>query len=126
MMKFYICEVCGNLVGMIDESGVPMQCCDQDMTELIPGTSNGAPEKHVPVCKTEGHTVVVTVGSVNHPMESSHYIEWIAIKTAKGVQRKILAPGNSPCAKFALTEDDTLVATYAYCNLHGLWMHEGC
>lgn len=125
-MNFYICEVCGNLVVMIEQSGVPMQCCDQDMTELIPGTSDGAPEKHVPVCKVEGPTVMVTVGSADHPMEASHYIEWIAIKTAKGVQRKILAPGSKPCAKFALTEDDTLVTTYAYCNLHGLWMQEGC
>lgn len=125
-MNFYICEICGNLVGMIDPSGVPMECCGQDMTELIPGSSSGAPEKHIPVCKTEGNTVIVTVGSVDHPMEGSHSIEWIAIKTEKGVQRKTLMSGNKPCAKFALTDDDTLVAAYAYCNLHGLWMHEGC
>ncbi len=103
-----------------------MRCCLQNMTELIPGTSDGAKEKHVPVCKIDGNSVTITVGSVDHPMEGQHYIEWIAIKTANGVQRKVLKPGEKPCATFALTDDDTFEAAYAYCNLHGLWMHEGC
>lgn len=123
-MNFFICEICGNLVGMIDQSGISIQCCGQDMTELIPGTSDGMPEKHVPVCKADGQIVTVTVGSVEHPMEKHHYIAWIAIETQKGVQRKILKPDEKPCAKFALTDDDTVVAAYAYCSLHGLWMHE--
>ncbi len=120
-MKFYLCEKCGNLVGVIKESGVPLMCCGQKMTELIPGTSDGAVEKHVPVYTVEGNLVSVTVGSVEHPMTEAHSIEWIAIQTAQGAQRKVLKPGDAPKAEFALTKDDSLVAVYAYCNLHGLW-----
>lgn len=120
-MKFYICEVCGNLVGMINDSGVSMTCCDQDMTELIPGTTDGASEKHCPVYTIDGNIVTVTVGSKEHPMIDSHYIEWIALETAKGAQRKTLKPGEKPCAQFALTEDDSVLAVYAYCSIHGLW-----
>lgn len=120
-MKFYKCSICGNLVEMIKESGAPMSCCGQNMTELIPGTSDGAAEKHVPVVKIDGNQICVTVGTVDHPMADVHYIEWIAIETEKGGQRKALKPGDAPKALFSLTEDDTLVAAYAYCNLHGLW-----
>ena len=120
-MKFFVCEKCGNFVGMIKESGVPMMCCGQKMTELIPGTSDGAAEKHVPVYTVDGGTVTVTVGAAAHPMVDVHYIEWIAVETTKGAQRKVLQPGEAPVAEFALTEDDSVVAVYAYCNLHGLW-----
>ncbi len=120
-MKFFKCETCGNFVEMIKESGVPMMCCGKPMTELIPGTSDGAAEKHVPVCTVEGNKVTVTVGSVEHPMIEAHYIEWIAIETAKGAQRKFLQPEQKPCAEFLLTEGDSVVGVYAYCNLHGLW-----
>lgn len=120
-MKFYVCETCGNFVEMVKESGVPMMCCGKQMKELVPGTSDGAAEKHVPVYKVDGNKVVVTVGSVEHPMLDAHYIEWIAIETVKGVQRKTLKPEEKPSAEFVLTEDDSVVAVYAYCNLHGLW-----
>lgn len=123
-MKFFVCETCGNFVEMIKEAGVPMMCCGQKMKELIPGTSDGAVEKHVPVYSVEGNQVTVTVGSVEHPMVDAHYIEWIAVETAKGAQRKALNPREKPCAEFVLTEDDSVVAVYAYCNLHGLWKAE--
>jgi len=121
LMKFFVCKVCGNLVEMIRESGAPMSCCGQNMTELIPGTSDGATEKHVPVCTVDGNKVTVTVGSVEHPMLEEHYIQWIVIETEKGVQRKNLKPGDKPCAEFILTEGDKVVGVYEYCNLHGLW-----
>ncbi|MCR5292085.1 MAG: desulfoferrodoxin [Eubacterium sp.] len=120
-MKFFVCEKCGNLVEMIKESGAPMSCCGQNMTELIAGTSDGAAEKHVPVYTVDGNKVTVTVGSVEHPMLEAHYIEWIVVETAKGAQRKNLNPGDKPVAEFELTDDDSVVAVYAYCNLHGLW-----
>lgn len=123
-MKFYVCETCGNIVEMVKESGVPVMCCGQKMKELIPGTSDGAVEKHVPVYEIEGNKVTVTVGSVEHPMADVHYIEWIVVETAKGAQKKALNPGDKPCAEFVLTEDDSVVAVYAYCNLHGLWKAE--
>lgn len=120
-MKFYRCEKCGNLVGVVKETGVPLMCCGQKMTELVPGTSDGAREKHVPVLHTEGNLVEVTVGSTEHPMTPEHSIEWIAVETVKGAQRKTLSPGDPPKASFALTPDDAVVAVYAMCNLHGLW-----
>ncbi len=120
-VKFYRCEKCGNLVGVVKETGVPLMCCGQKMTELVPGTSDGAREKHVPVVHTEGNLVEVTVGSAEHPMTPEHSIEWIAVETMKGAQRKTLSPGDPPKASFALTPDDAVVAVYAMCNLHGLW-----
>ncbi len=123
-MKFYVCESCGNFVGMVVDSGAPMSCCGKMMKELVPGTSDGAVEKHVPVFTVDGNKVVVTVGSVEHPMVEAHFIEWIAIETKKGAQRKVLNPGDKPSVEFALTDDDAVVAVYAYCNLHGLWKAE--
>ena len=120
-MKFYICKHCGNIVEMIEDAGVPVSCCGQSMTELVPGTSDGAAEKHVPVVAADGNKVTVTVGEVEHPMLDAHYIVWIAIETSKGAQRKMLQPSEAPKAEFLLAEGETLVATYAYCNLHGLW-----
>lgn len=123
-MKFFKCDVCGNFVGMVKESGVPMMCCGQKMTELVPGTSDGAHEKHVPVFTVEGNKVSVKVGAAEHPMAEVHYIEWIAIETKEGAQRKALKPGMAPAAEFILTDSDELIAVYAYCNLHGLWKAE--
>ena len=120
-MKFFVCEKCGNFVGMIKESGAPMICCGEKMKELVPGTTDASVEKHVPVVKIEGKKVIVTVGAVEHPMIPEHFIEWIAIETAKGAQRKVLKPGEKPELEFILTDDDSFVAAYAYCNLHGLW-----
>lgn len=99
-------------------------CCGQPMTEVVPGTTDAAVEKHVPVITVDGNMVKVEVGEVEHPMADVHYIEWIALETTKGAQRKALNPGDTPCAEFALTDDDSVVAAYAYCNLHGLWKAE--
>lgn len=120
-MRFFVCEHCGNIVEMVKDKGVPVMCCGQKMTELIPGTSDGAAEKHVPVVKVDGNRVSVIVGEVEHPMVDAHYIEWIAIETSKGVQRKILKPEQAPKAEFMLTDGESVEAVYAYCNLHGLW-----
>lgn len=120
-MRFFICEHCGNIVEMVKDKGVPVMCCGQKMTELIPGTSDGAVEKHVPAVTVDGNKVSVVVGEAVHPMLDAHYIEWIAIETTTGAQRKALQPGMEPKAEFILADGEALVATYAYCNLHGLW-----
>ncbi|MBQ2061581.1 MAG: desulfoferrodoxin [Oscillospiraceae bacterium] len=120
-MKFYICERCGNMIAMVKNSGVPVMCCGQKMTEIIPGTADAAAEKHVPVWEVRDNTVYVTVGEVEHPMLPQHYIEWIAVQTKYGNQRKALHPGEAPKACFALCEGDEVEAVYAYCNLHSLW-----
>lgn len=119
--KFYKCEHCGNIITMIEDKGVPVMCCGQKMTELVPGVSDGAAEKHVPVFTVKGNTVSVVIGEVEHPMIDTHYIEWICLQTTSGNQIKYLKPGEEPKAVFALTEGESVEAVYAYCNLHGLW-----
>lgn len=123
-MRFFVCEHCGNQIEMIKDNGVPVMCCGQKMTELIPGTSDGAAEKHVPVFTVDGNKVLVSIGSVEHPMVEAHFIEWIAVETVKGTQRKYLKPEEKLVAEFELIADDSVVAVYAYCNLHGLWKAE--
>ena len=120
-MKFYICEHCGNIIGMVKDSGVPVVCCGQKMKEIVPGTTDASVEKHVPVFEVKENKVYVTVGAIEHPMLPAHYIEWIALQTTKGNQRKQLQPGEPPKAVFALCEDEEVLAVYAYCNLHSLW-----
>lgn len=119
--KFFICEHCGNIVAAVKMSGVPIVCCGENMKELIPGTTDAAVEKHVPVYSVDGSIVTVTVGAVEHPMTEAHYIEWISLQSRTGNQRKALKPGEAPKACFALCEGDAVEAVYAYCNLHGLW-----
>ena len=123
-MKFYVCEHCGNIIEFVKESGVPVMCCGQKMTELIPGTSDGAHEKHVPVVTIDGDKVTVEVGAVEHPMVEAHYIQWIAIETTRGSQKVKLEYTDKPRAEFKLAAGETLVAAYEYCNLHGLWKYE--
>ena len=120
-MTFYKCPHCGNIIAHLEDSGVRCVCCGEEMKPLIPNTSDGAGEKHVPVISIDGRIVTVTVGSVEHPMLEAHHIAWIILETKQGKQRKTLKPGDKPVAKFALTEDDEAVAVYEYCNLHGLW-----
>jgi superoxide reductase len=118
--KFYICEHCGNIIGMINDAGVPMMCCGQKMTKLVPGTVEASVEKHIPVVTVKDDIVEVTVGSVLHPMVEEHSIQWVYVLTDRGGQRKCLNAGEEPVVKFAL-KDEKPIAVYAYCNLHGLW-----
>ena len=106
---------------MIEESGVPIICCGEEMHELIPGTTDGAAEKHVPVCNVDGNRVTVKVGSVEHPMLPEHSIQWLWLKTKQGGHLAKLQPGIKPEAVFVLAQGDEAEAVYEYCNLHGLW-----
>ena len=120
-MKFYRCDHCGNIVTFVHSAGVPVMCCGQKMTELKPGTTDAAVEKHVPVVSVENGKVSVQVGSVEHPMLPEHFIQWIALETNLGSQIRYLQPGQPPKAEFALAQGEEVVAVYEYCNLHGLW-----
>ena len=120
-VKFYRCNHCGNIIYKVFDSKVPVVCCGEKMTELVPGTSDGAVEKHVPAVTVEGKNVHVRIGSVDHPMVDVHYIQWVALETKKGVQIKYLNPEEAPAAEFVVAEDNEPVAVYEYCNLHGLW-----
>ncbi len=118
--RFFICEHCGNIIGMIHDAGVPVMCCGQKMTQLIPGTVEASKEKHIPIVSVKENVVYVNVGSVLHPMEEEHSILWVYLQTDRGGQRKCLKTGDSPEVKFALM-DEKPISVYAYCNLHGLW-----
>lgn len=120
-MVFYRCPVCGQIVAIVKGTGVPIICCGKPMQKIEAGTTDASVEKHVPVYTVEGNIVTVTVGSVAHPMLPEHFIEWIALKTKGGNQRKVLKPGEEPKACFAICDGDEVEAVYAYCNLHSLW-----
>ena len=121
--KFYICEKCGNIVEMVNASGVTPHCCGQKMSVLEAGVVEASREKHIPEVEVLDGRVNVVVGSVLHPMAEEHSILWIYLETDKGGQRKDLKPGEAPSVSFLLS-DEKPVAVYAYCNLHGLWKKE--
>jgi superoxide reductase len=123
-MKFYKCEKCGSFVIKINEAACTPVCCGDPMTELIPGTSDGAHEKHVPVVEVDGNKVTVKVGEVEHPMMEAHYIQYVWLETDKGFMQKDLKPEEKPVAEFVLADGDKAVAAYEFCNLHGLWKKE--
>ncbi len=123
-MKFYKCEKCGSFVIKINSAACNPVCCGEPMKELIPGTSDGAHEKHVPVVTVDGNKVTVQVGEVEHPMMENHYIQYIWLETDKGFMQKDLKPDEKPCAEFILADGEKAVAAYEFCNLHGLWKKE--
>lgn len=118
--RFYLCKHCGNLVGLLHDSGVPLHCCGEPMQALHAKENDAGTEKHTPVVEVKDGLVTVRVGSVEHPMQAEHSIQWIYLQTAKGGQRKAFLPEQKPEARFTLVDDEP-VAAYAYCNLHGLW-----
>ncbi|MGI6644858.1 MAG: desulfoferrodoxin family protein [Bacilli bacterium] len=121
-MRFYKCEICGNFVAMIYDSGINPKCCEQFMTEVVENTQEDvATEKHIPVIEVKENSVKVTVGEVIHPMIPTHFIEWIIVSTTEGNKRKVLTPADAPVAEFALLPGEKVLEAYAYCNLHGLW-----
>ena len=120
-MKYYKCEKCGSFVIKINNAACIPVCCGDPMTELIPGTSDGAVEKHVPAVTVDKSKVTVMVGEVEHPMMDAHYIQYIWLETDKGYMQKNLNPGEKPCAEFILADGEKAVAAYEFCNLHGLW-----
>ena len=119
--KFFICKHCGNIISMIRDRGVPVYCCNEKMHDITPGTTEASGEKHIPVFNMDGNIVHVTVGSVEHPMSSDHYIEWICLETQRGIQYAYLTPDDEPKAQFALCEGDKVKAVYSFCNKHDLW-----
>ena len=120
--KFYFCDRCKSIVGLIDKD-TPKICCGIEMTELVPNTVDASGEKHLPDVTVEGDSIKVQVGSVPHPMTQEHYIQFVYVETQNGGQRKQLNPGDEPNVEFSFVNDKP-VAVYEYCNLHGLWKTE--
>ena len=122
--RYLVCRHCGNVVEILNDTGVPVVCCGEAMPELEPNTAEAASEKHIPEVTVEGNTIKVQVGSVPHPMQPEHFIGWIWLQTMQGGQRKQLGAGMEPKAEFILSSEDKPVAVTAWCNIHGLWKKE--
>jgi superoxide reductase len=118
--EVYVCELCGNIVEILEGADGTLVCCGQDMALQKENTSDGAKEKHVPLVTVSGTTATVQVGSVAHPMEASHHIAWIELQQGNKTQRVYLKAGEEPKAVFAV-EQGVPVTVREYCNLHGLW-----
>ena len=118
-LEVYKCELCGNIVEVLHGGQGTLVCCGQDMTRLFENTVDAAVEKHVPVVEKVDGGYKVSVGSVAHPMEAEHYIEWIELIAGDTAYRQFLNPGDAPEAVFKVDAAD--VTAREFCNLHGLW-----
>lgn len=118
-MQVYKCEVCGNIVMVMHAGKGQLVCCNKPMKLMKENTVDAAKEKHVPVIEKTDKGYKVKVGSVSHPMEEKHYIEWIELVVDGRSFIQFLRPGDSPEAEFEISAES--VSARAYCNLHGLW-----
>jgi len=118
-MQVYKCIACGNIVLVLHEGQGDLVCCDQPMVLMKEKTLDQGNEKHVPVIEKKDNGILVKVGSIPHPMEEKHYIEWIELTTRDGQIRKFLKPGDAPEAFFPIMAE--ALGAREYCNLHGLW-----
>jgi len=118
-LEIYKCELCGNIVEVLHTGAGELVCCGQPMKLLVENTVDAAREKHVPVIEKIDGGYRVKLGSIPHPMEAKHYIEWIELIVGNKALRQFLQPGDAPEASFQTTAKD--VSARAYCNLHGLW-----
>jgi len=118
--QVYKCNICGNIVEVLYAGGGQLVCCGQPMQLLEEKTQDEGKEKHVPVIEEQSQGIKVKVGSIPHPMEEAHYIQWIEVITQNGSFIKYLKPGQAPEAEFPVFKQEIL-AVREYCNLHGLW-----
>ncbi len=118
-LQVYKCEICDNIVELLHEGDGELVCCGEPMKLYTENTVDAAKEKHVPVIEKTERGFKVKVGSVAHPMEETHFIEWIEVLADGKAYRQFLKPGDAPEAIFAL--DAEHVAARELCNLHGLW-----
>jgi superoxide reductase len=118
-LEVYKCQHCGNIVEVMVGDGANIVCCGENMQLQAENTVDAAKEKHVPVIEKGNGTITVKVGSVAHPMEEKHYIQWIELIADGKVYRQFLEPGQAPEATFCVTAEN--VTAREYCNLHGQW-----
>lgn len=120
-MRFFNCGDSCNFLICFGENNNSTYKPDEKIKELIPGVTDGASEKHIPVYKIGEDKIVVHVGEVEHPMLDEHYIEWILVETNQGFHLKQLKPADKTEAEFTLANGEQAICVYEYCNLHGLW-----
>ncbi len=118
--QIYKCKICGNIVEVLHEGEGTLVCCGQEMELLIEKMNEDGNEKHLPVVEVNGKEVKVKVGSIPHPMEEAHYIEWIEVINGEESFKKYLKPGDAPVAEFQIP-NITQLHVREYCNIHGLW-----
>jgi superoxide reductase len=118
-LQVYKCEVCGNIVEVLHVGEGTLVCCGKPMVLVTENTVDASREKHVPVVEKTEHGIRVKVGSLTHPMEEKHYIEWIEVIAGGKAYREFLRPGAAPEAVFCVSGSVEVVR--AYCNIHGLW-----
>lgn len=117
--QIYRCPICGNIVEVLHSGVGQLVCCGQPMELLVEKETDVGQEKHVPIINKTNTGIEVTVGSIPHPMEASHYIEFIELIADDKIYRKFLKPGDAPSAIFEIKADN--VSAREYCNVHGLW-----
>ncbi len=120
-MNFYKCEVCGNVIELIDGNEKNIKCCGKNMELLNANTVEASLEKHIPSCNIKDGKIEVSVGDVLHPMTQEHYIMFIVLIKGNKIIRYDLKPNDEPKVIFDYEDNYTI---YAYCNLHGLWKKE--
>ena len=118
-LEVYKCDLCGNIIEVLHGGTGELVCCGEAMKLFVENTVDAAKEKHVPVVEKTADGFRVKVGSVAHPMEEKHYIEWVEVIAGGKAYRQFLKPGEEPEATFCLDADQ--VTAREYCNLHGLW-----
>ena len=118
-LQVYKCDLCGNIIEVLHGGAGELVCCGQPMKLLVENTVDAAKEKHVPMIEKVEKDVKVKVGSVAHPMEEKHYIEWIQLIADGNAYRHFLKPGDAPEATFMVKAQS--VSAREHCNLHGLW-----
>lgn len=119
--QIYKCDICGNILEVVHGSGGTLVCCGQQMTLKVENTVDASKEKHIPVIEKLDKQVYVKIGSVEHPMEEKHYIEWIELLFNDEVYRKYLKPGDKPETYFNVPDTSIEFTAREYCNIHGLW-----
>ena len=122
LKQVYKCELCGNIVEVVHNSGGTLSCCNQPMKLVVENTVEAAKEKHIPVIEKVEDGILVKVGAITHPMLDNHFIEWIEVHTKNNIYRKLLKPGENSENLFKLQEE--VIFARAYCNLHGLWIEK--
>ena len=123
LRELYRCEVCGNIVEVVNEGATSLVCCGEPMIKLEAKTEDQGREKHVPVVEETDSGIKVKVGSIEHPMEDGHYIKFIEILLNDRIIRKELKPGQAPEVKYCATKSD-VIEVREFCSIHGLWKNK--
>lgn len=121
-LEVYKCGVCGNTIKVVHASGGTLVCCGQPMVLQQEKTADAGKEKHVPVVEKTAKGIIVKIGSIPHPMEEKHYIEWVEVRSGENLYIKGFKPGEKPEAEFCVS--DANVKARIFCNVHGLWTNK--